>query len=369
MVSKVFFLSARAKLHSSPIERFENLLNKNGLGVFKENMSVAVKIHFGEKGSTGFVHPTYVRSLIDHLKNRKCLPFLTDTNTLYKGQRSQGITHYELAIQNGFSFAVVNAPIFIADGIKSTSVAELSAGPNHFKTVKIGKTIVEADALISVNHFKGHRLTGFGGAIKNLSMGCSSRATKQRMHADMKPALVSEQKCVGCGRCVAICPVDAIELRDGIAYFDQDKCVGCAECLSICPEFAIKILWEGSHTSVQEKMAEVALAVVRHFKTKVLHLNFLLNITPDCDCVKWTDTPVVQNIGILASTDPVAIDQASLDLIKIVPGLPNSRLPDTNSTGKEKFSLIHTDVDPEVQLRYGESIGLGSRQYELIPIN
>lgn len=369
MVSKVFFVSARAKMHSSPIEQFEKLLKTVGLGVFKENMSVAVKIHFGEKGSTGYVHPTFVRALVDHLKDRKCQPFLTDTNTLYKGPRSKGVPHYELAIQNGFSYSVVNAPIFIADGIKSTSVAELPAGPKYFKSVKIGKTIVEADALISVNHMKGHRLTGFGGAIKNLSMGCSSRATKQRMHADMKPTLVSEQKCIGCGRCVAICPVNAIRLHDGIAHFDIDKCVGCAECLSICPEYAIKILWEGSSTSVQEKMAEVALAVVKHFKTKILHLNFLLNITPDCDCIKWTDTPVVQNIGILASIDPVAIDQASIDLIKKAPGLPDSRLPNKNSEGKEKFSLIHTDVDPEAQLRYGESIGLGSRRYELIPIN
>lgn len=368
MVSKVYFVSSRATQHASPIERFQKLMETIGLGVFRENASVALKLHFGEKGSTGYIHPSYLRCLVDLLKKRKCMPFLTDTNTLYKGPRSNGVQHYELAIQNGFSYSVIQAPVIIADGVKSTCVAELLAGPKYFKSVKIGKAIVEADALISVNHFKGHLLTGFGGAIKNLSMGCGSRATKQRMHADMRPALVNDEKCIGCGQCMTICPVNAITLETRLARFDLSLCIGCAECLSICPEYAIKIQWAGTSVNVQEKMAEVACAVVKHFKTKILHINFLLNITPDCDCLKWTDNPVVQNIGILASKDPVALDQASLDLVKKAPGLPDSRLPDGDSAGREKFSLIHNDIDPEAQLRYGESIGLGSRTYEMITI-
>jgi uncharacterized protein len=368
MASKVFFLDSRAKVHSSPVDRFKKLMENIGLGVFKENASVALKLHFGEQGSTGFIHPSYVRCMVGMLKQRKCIPFLTDTNTLYKSPRSHGITHYELAVQNGFSYATVNAPIVIADGIKSSTVTELPAGPNHFDSVKIGAAILESDGLISLNHFKGHLLTGFGGAIKNLSMGCASRATKQRMHADMQPELVSEDKCVACGNCVDICPVNAISLKNEYANFDLTACTGCAECLGICPEFAIRIQWAGTSVSVQEKMAEVALAVVKYFKTKILHVNFLLNITPDCDCLKWTDNPIVQNIGILASKNPVALDQASFDLVMKAPGLPNSRMNDCDTSGVDKFSLLHGDVHPEAQLEYAEGIGLGCRLYELVRI-
>ncbi len=368
MASKVFFISSRAKVHSSPAERFRKLLETVGLGSFKPGASVALKIHFGEEGATGYIHPTYVRTLIGMLKERNCLPFLTDTNTLYKGPRSNGILHHELAIHNGFGYAAVNAPIIIADGIKSRSVTELPSGPKHFNTVKIGSAITEADAMISLNHFKGHLVTSFGGAIKNLSMGCASRSTKQRMHADMLPVLTGDDKCVGCGQCVQICPVDAIEVVDGQARFDHSLCIGCAECLSCCPESAIRIQWAGTSVSVQEKMAEVALAVTRHFKTKILHVNFLLNITPECDCLKWTDNPIVQDIGILASKDPIALDQASLDLVREAPGLPDSELHDPDCAGKDKFTLIHENVDPDAQLLYGEKIGLGSRDYERITV-
>ncbi|MBN1880153.1 DUF362 domain-containing protein [bacterium] len=368
MASKVFFLSSRAKIHSSPAERFRKLIESIGLSSFKADASVALKIHFGEEGATGYIHPTYVRTLVTMLKERQCLPFLTDTNTLYRGPRSNGVKHYELAVHNGFGYAAVNAPIVIADGIKSRSVTELPAGPHHFKSVKIGSAIAEADALISLNHFKGHLVTSFGGAIKNLSMGCGSRATKQRMHADMQPILTGDDKCVGCGQCVLICPVNAIKVTEGTARFDLDRCIGCAECLSCCPEGAIRIQWAGTSVSVQQKMAEVALAVTKHFKTKILHVNFLLNITPECDCLKWTDNPIVQDIGILASRDPVALDQASLDLVRDAPGLPDSQLANPDCAGIDKFPLIHENVDPDAQLAYGETIGLGSRDYERITV-
>lgn len=368
MVSKVYFISSRAKVHNSPADRFRKLIDAVGLSSFKPDASVALKIHFGEEGATGYIHPTYVRTLVSMLKDRKCLPFLTDTNTLYRGPRSAGVKHLELAIENGFGYASVHAPIIIADGIKSRSVTDLVAGPKHFNSVKIGSAIAEADAMISLNHFKGHLVTSFGGAIKNLSMGCGSRATKQRMHADMQPVLVGDDRCIGCGQCIQICPVDAIRLVEKIARFDHSRCIGCAECLSCCPEGAIRIQWAGTSTSVQEKMAEVALAVTRHFRTKMLHVNFLLNITPECDCLKWTDNPIVQDIGILASRDPVAIDQASLDLVREAPGLPDSVLPDPACEGKDKFPLVHQGVDPEAQLTYGEQIGLGSRAYELVTV-
>lgn len=369
MASKVFFLSSRAKVHSSPAQRFKKLIEAIGLGAFKTDASVAVKIHFGEEGATGYIHPGYARVITDMLHNRQCKPFLTDTNTLYRGPRSNGIDHLKLATQNGFGFSVTNAPLVIADGIKSQSTSALPAGPTHFKSARIGQAIVDADAIVTMNHFKGHMVTSFGGAIKNLSMGCASRATKQRMHADMRPILSSDEACIGCGQCLKICPVNAIALEKSIARFDHNTCIGCSECLACCPEYAIKVQWGGTSQSVQEKMAEVALSVVKHFRTKALHINFLLNITPDCDCLKWTDNPIVQDIGILASKDPVAVDQASLDMVTAAPGLTDCRLPNDNTAGTDKFPLIHTGVDPDAQLRYGEKIGLGSRKYELVTVS
>ncbi len=368
MKSDVFFISSRAKPHAAPADRFRLLLDTIGLGVFKEKKTVAIKIHFGETGSTGFVHPVFPQTLVQCLKQRKCKPFLTDTNTLYHGSRSNGIDHLTLAIKNGFGYDVIEAPLVIADGIRSHSVMELPAGPRYFETIRIGAAIWEADSLITMNHFKGHLVTSFGGAIKNISMGCASRSTKQRMHSDVKPELTRDDDCIGCGECALVCPVDAISISHETARFNHDVCVGCAECVSACTQGAIKIQWSGSSTAVQEKMAEVALAVSRHFRTKQLHINFLLNITPECDCLRWTDNPIVQNIGILASHDPVALDQASYDLVKQAPGLPDSALPPENSQGKDKFILIHPGNDPDAQLRYGEEIGLGTRSYRLVDV-
>ncbi len=369
MSAKVFFVGARAKHHKSPAERFKKLLETIGLGVFKADKSIAIKLHFGEEGATGFLPPVFSRVVVRMLKERECKPFLTDTNTLYHGYRSNGVDHLELAMRNGFSYATVEAPVVIADGIKSKSVHEIPAGPNYFKTVKIGTAIWEADGLITLNHFKGHMVTSFGGAIKNLSMGCGSRATKQRMHADLKPELKNDEACIGCGDCVKVCPVDAIVVESGTARFNLDRCIGCAECLSTCPSKAIRIQWSGSSRSVQEKMSETAHAVIRHFRTKSLHVNFLLNITPECDCLPWTDNPVVPNIGILVSKDPLALDQASLDLVTAAPGLPDCELPAGTPGGVEKFTKIHAQVDPDAQLEYGEKIGLGSRTYELIEVD
>lgn len=367
--STVYFLNARNRHMKSPGQRFLTLLQQLNWNQFKQYNTVALKIHFGEEGATGYIHHVYPRVIVDHLKSMGLRPFLTDTNTLYHGKRSNGVDHLELAFRNGFSYDCVNAPLVIADGIRSHSVMEIPAGPKHFKTIKIGSAIHEADCLITMNHFKGHLVTSFGGAIKNLSMGCASRATKQRMHADIKPALKKNDVCTGCGECVRICPVAAIEIKQSKASFDWKRCIGCAECLSACPEGAIRIEWNGSSQSVQEKMAEVALAVERKFKLHSIHINFLLNITPECDCLRGTDNPIVQDIGILASTDPVAIDQASLDLVNAQPSLRDSVLDDCSISNADKFKMVHPDVDPVAQLSYGSEIGLGSRDYELVYVD
>ena len=367
MKSKVYFVKSRVTKYESPGQRFGKLLSATGLAQFQQHDTVALKVHFGEEGATGYIHPSFVRVLSSALKTNKARPFLTDTNTLYHGFRSNGVDHLELAIRNGFCHSVTGVPLVIADGIRSKSVKEIDVNLKHFTSVKIGSAIWEADGLITLNHFKGHLLTGFGGAIKNLSMGCGSRATKQRMHADMRPELRAGV-CIACGECVSVCPTGAISLHQE-AEFDYELCVGCAECLTACPERAIQIQWGGTSRSVQEKMAEVAFAVNGLFKQKILHVNFLLNITPECDCLKWTDNPIVQDIGILASVDPVAADQASLDLVTASHTLPNSVISDHAGPGVEKFQLVHPDADPTIQLEYGESIGLGNRKYELVEID
>ena len=364
-MADVFFASSKVGRQKGLKERFAELIDRTGLACIATGDLTAIKLHFGERGNTAYIRPFYMGVLVDKIRERGGKPFLTDTNTLYHGMRMNGVDHLELAASHGFVYPVVRAPLVIADGIRSRNWVEEEVSLTHFHSVRYAADIHSSDVLIGVAHFKGHLATGFGGAIKNIGMGIGSRAMKQKMHADVKPAFSSGKSCTGCGSCAGICPAEAIHVEENRAVFDLERCFGCAECITLCPQGALRILWNESPRRLGEKIAEVALAVLKRKGGKKLFFNFLLDVTPDCDCFPSSDNPIVQNIGILASVDPVAIDMASADLVNRSRGLPGSSLKSGFEPGEDKFRALYPKIDWEAQLEYAERIGLGERSYEL----
>ena len=364
-MTNVYFISSRVKKQKGLLEKFEKLLDYLKLELFDKNDSVLIKTHFGEDGNTAFISPMYIRKVVDYLKKNQTKPFIGDTSTLYSGRRKEGVSHLELAIQHGFGYSTVNAPLVILDGVKSDYTKEIEINKKHFKTVQLGGGFIEADGMIVLSHVKGHIVAGMGASLKNLSMGLGSRTQKQRMHGDIKPQY-KKAKCIFCNKCVEICPENAITNKsDEAIKIDYKKCVGCAECITNCPTQALKILWNETPKNLAEKMAETAYAATQKIKDKVYYFNFLTNITPDCDCAPWSDNPVVNDIGILASNDPLAIDQASFDLINKQKKLNNSILE--NKDG-EVFETMHKGIDPIHQVNYGEEIGIGKKEYNLVEL-
>ncbi|MDP2401084.1 MAG: DUF362 domain-containing protein, partial [Actinomycetota bacterium] len=254
--AQVFFAPVRTAGKKSLVVRAGALLERAGLAqAVADGDLVAVKLHFGEQGNTGFVQPIFVREVVARVKAAGGRPFLTDSNTLYRGQRFNAVDHLECALHNGFSYATVEAPIIIADGLDGREAIDVPiAGFKHFDSVRIGSAAVHADAMVVVTHVKGHEATGFGGALKNVGMGLGCRSAKQRMHADFRPEVTAET-CTGCGRCVAWCPVSAIVLGpDRVAAVDYETCYGCGECVAACPYGAIATQWKTDATMIQEKI-------------------------------------------------------------------------------------------------------------------
>jgi uncharacterized Fe-S center protein len=367
--AKVYFAPVRSQKKRSMVERCGGLLERAGLAsAVDEGDLVAVKMHFGERGNTGFVHPVYVREVVARVKARGGKPFLTDANTLYRGQRANAPDHIECAIHNGFSYATVDAPIVIADGIDGREACDVPvAGGRHFESVRIGSAAVHADAMVVVTHVKGHEATGFGGALKNVGMGLGCRSAKQRMHADFRPEVTAE-KCTACGRCVRWCPVSAIAIGpDRVAKVDFAACYGCGECVASCPYGAIATQWKTTPEAIQEKIVEHVAGAVSGKAGKVIYLSFVTAVSPDCDCWNFSDAPIVGDIGVLASDDPIAIDQAAYDLVTAAPGLSGS-LGEGMAAGEDKFASI-TGIDGTRAMEYGEELGLGTRDYELVEMD
>jgi uncharacterized Fe-S center protein len=365
MPSTVYFSDLRASFKENLVTRLGRLMETSGL---KETVSerdlVAVKLHFGELGNTAFIRPVFLRKIVETLTSAGGRPFLTDANTLYSGTRSDAPGHLVTAIQNGFAYSVVDAPLVIADGLRGKSETAVTVNLKNFKKVYIGKEITEADALVSVAHFKGHELSGFGGTLKNLGMGCASRKGKMAQHATVNPK-VKRKKCIGCEECLPHCSQAAISMTGEKAGIDPEKCIGCGECILICSNEAIQIQWNKSVPLFLEKMMEYTVGVLKNKAGKALFINFITDVSPACDCYPFNDTPIVRDIGILASTDPVAIDQASVDLVNREHGLPGSCLKTNVQPGGDKFGAIYEKVDWAYQLEYAEKIGLGNREYTL----
>lgn len=356
-MSKVYFTSiyATGKSENIPnkIKRLYDRADFKSLIGAKDQ--TAVKLHFGEKGNTTYVHPVYVRAVVDKVKESGCRPFLTDTNTLYSGSRTNSADHIVTAIENGFDFAVTGAPIIISDGLYSKNSVDVEINCKNFEHAKIAGDIYYADSMIVISHFKGHEMAGFGGAIKNLAMGGASAAGKQMQHSSIKPK-VDEEHCVSCMRCQSDCPVQAISVNENRkAFIDPQVCYGCGECTTVCPVRAIEVNWATDDNMFLEKMAEFALGAVKNKIHKTGYISFLMNVTPHCDCVPWSARPIVGDIGILVSKDPVALDQACYDLV-------------TKFAGEDVIQKAHPNIDAKYILTYAEQIGLGSREYELVEI-
>jgi len=369
MSSKVYF--ARLKISANcenTLSKIKRLFDAAGLGdLLHENDLTAIKLHFGESGNDSFISPVHVRQVTDMVSSAGAHPFLTDTNTLYSGSRHNSMNHLITAIEHGFGYAVTRAPLVIADGLCGTNYREVPINGRHFETVKIAGDILDSSSMIVLSHFKGHGLAGFGGAIKNIAMGCASIAGKMDQHKGLHP-MVNDRKCTGCGSCEIACLYSAIVLQDELSSIAHDQCIGCGECMTVCPTGAIEFNWDQNVGPFLEMMTEYALGAVSGKEGRVGYMNFLMNITPDCDCVPWSDNAIVPDIGILASVDPVAIDHASYDLVNCQQGIRGSKLQANFLPGEDKFRGASEHTRGEVQFLYGEEIGLGSNDYELIEI-
>ncbi len=371
-VPTVYYASGRARSHR------ESLLKKVGLlfdraavaKMIQPGDLVAIKLHFGERGTTAFLNPVLVRQIVQRVRQAGGKPFLCDSNTLYTGGRTNAVDHLETALQHGFSYATVEAPVIIMDGLRGRGSHEVKIEGHHFDSVQIGAAVVEADVLIVLSHVKGHAMTGYGGAIKNLSMGCSNRAGKQRMHSAVKPVIKAE-RCRRCGECVRWCAAGAIVFsaeKEAAARIDPEKCTGCGECIISCPHKAVKVQWATDLPELGERMVEFACGAVAGKEDAVICFNFVLDVVPDCDCNSWSDLPVVPDCGIVVSTDPVAADQAAIDLINAQSGIAGSALPGALEPGEDKFCALHPKTDYRLQLAYAEKMGLGRRRYELVTV-
>ena len=369
----VYFTDFRCSDSENLQQKFTRLLKTAGLGkIDLADKLVAIKTHFGEPGCLAYLRPNWAKTLADFVKAEGGHPFLTDANTLYVGRRKNALEHITSAYENGFSPFSTGCHVIIADGLRGTDdvVVPLPDG-KYVKEAYIGRALMDADVVISLNHFKCHEMTGIGGALKNLGMGSGSRAGKMEQHCEGKP-VVETERCIGCGSCVRICAHDGPRVVNGKASIDHAKCVGCGRCLAVCPKDAIEPSWAGSAAMLSCKIAEYAFAVVKD--RPAFHISLICDVSPFCDCHAENDMPIIPDVGMLASFDPVALDQACVDLCNKMPVLEGSRLDKHIKSfwdadpNHEYFHLNHPDAEWEAGLIHAEEIGLGSRQYELVKI-
>jgi uncharacterized Fe-S center protein len=356
MAEKVYFISVEnGKESEATAKKIISLIKKADLKSFiNKNDLVAVKMHFGEKENDTHIPPVFVRPVIEEINRSEGNPFLTDTCVLYRSQRDNAVNHLRLAHEHGFTVENVGAPVIIADGLLGGGEKEISISGKIFNKVSIANTALEVNSLVALTHVTGHMGTGLGGAIKNLGMGFASRKGKLRQHSVMKPN-ISESFCTGCGICIEWCPEDVIYMKGDVAWIDSKNCIGCGECITVCRFGAVKHDWSVEDNELQRRMTEHALGVVTGKEKKVFCMNFLISVTKDCDCLDRKQQPIIPDIGILASKDPVAVDAASLNLIR-------------EKTGKNLTDLSYPKIDAWVQLRHGEEIGLGKAEYDLVEV-
>ena len=372
--SKVYFTNLRTNSNMTLLQKLDRLVKKAGIENIDFNEKfVAIKIHFGEPGNLAYLRPNYSKVIVDLIKSKNGKPFLTDCNTLYVGRRKNAIEHMDAAYENGYNPFATGCHVIIADGLKGTDEAIIPVeGGEYVKEAKIGQSIADADIFISMNHFKGHESTGFGGALKNIGMGCGSRAGKKEQHNDGTPT-ISESKCRGCKKCQKECANNGLVFNKETKKMsiNPDTCAGCGRCIGACNFDAIAF---ENYTAVENlncRMAEYTKAVVDGRPT--FHISLVVDVSPNCDCHAENDAPILPNIGMFASYDLLALDQACVDACMNATPIRNSQLGD--NLAKKDFHDHHdhfTNSTPESEwktcLSHAEKIGLGSRDYELITI-
>lgn len=368
--SKVYFTDFRTVNGVGLPTKLSKLCRKAGiLDMDLENKFVAIKIHFGELGNIAYLRPNYAKAVADLVKEGGGMPFLTDCNTLYPGSRKNALEHISCAQENGFNEMTTGCHIIIGDGLKGTDdIVVPIEGGEYCKEAYIGRAVMDADVFISLNHFKGHEATGFGGALKNIGMGCGSRAGKMHQHNMGKP-VVDESLCKNCKVCSRECGSDAIHYETGKAVINHDECKGCGRCIGACAFDAISNPNWNANEILGCKIAEYTKAVVAGRQN--FHISLVVDVSPNCDCHSENDAPILPNIGMFASFDPVALDQACVDACQKADPIRNSQLGD--NLAKEGWHHHHDhfkDSNPNVAwketLEHAEKLGIGSRDYELI---
>ena len=367
MASKVYWEDFRADFRENLQQKLTRLMKTAGMGEIDfDNKYVAIKMHFGEPGNLAFLRPNWAKTVADFVKERGGKPFLTDCNTLYVGGRKNGLDHLDTAMLNGFNPMTTGCQVIIADGIKGNDEVEVPVeGGEYVKNAKIGRAVMDADVFISLTHFKGHESAGFGGTLKNIGMGCGSRAGKMEQHNAGKPHVV-QKHCVGCKMCTKICAHDAISVQDRKAAIDHSKCVGCGRCIAVCARNAITVNIDESNTNLSRKISEYAKAVVDG--RPCFHISLIIDVSPNCDCRAENDAAIVPNVGMFASFDPVALDMACVDAVNTQPILRGSAADIGDCHDQDHFHCIHPDTDWMSCLEHAEKLGLGTREYELIKI-
>lgn len=367
--SKVYFTDFRVQVGTSLLQKLKVLCIAAGIKkIDMEGKFVAIKMHFGELGNMAFLRPQYAKVIADLVKEQGGHPFLTDCNTLYPGSRKHALEHMDCANLNGFNTVTTGCQIIIADGLRGTDEVEVPVkNGEYIKSAKIGRALMDADIVISLNHFKGHEMTGFGGAIKNIGMGGGSRAGKMEQHSSGK-VVVNEELCRGCRRCAKECGSGAISYVDNKAKIDKDVCKGCGRCIGACSFDAISNEQWDAGDLLDRKMAEYAQAICQD--RPCFHVSLAMDISPNCDCHGENDAPILPNIGMFASFDPVALDQACVDACQKQTPIANSQLGD--NLAKPDWHHHHDcfmDSNPNVHwketLEHAEKIGMGTREYEL----
>ena len=366
--SKVYFTNLRTHNSVSLPEKLKRLIKKAGIGTIDfDKKYVAIKIHFGEPGNLAYLRPNYAKAVADVVKELGGKPFLTDCNTLYVGGRKNALDHLESAYENGFSPFSTGCHVIIADGLKGTDEALVPVeGGEYVKEAKIGQAVMDADVFISLAHFKGHEATGFGGTLKNIGMGCGSRAGKMEQHSAGKPH-VNQENCIGCRQCTKICAHDAITITDRKASIDHNKCVGCGRCIGVCPRDAVEPASDESNDILNKKIAEYTKAVIQG--RPCFYINMVIDVSPYCDCHAENDAAIVPDVGFFASFDPVALDMACADAVNRQPVISNSVLGDHQHIHEgDHFHKVSPDTDWIVAIEHAEKLGLGTREYEIVEV-